>query len=111
MFLRPWPFTLSRESYDDQAGNLDRSQGPELDEGVSGRKGVENARLEAEWMLCEVLGLDRVGLYLNFDKPLTEAELLLSGGWWRGGRAVNRSSIYSAARNSWGLNSRSPLPS
>ncbi|HEY4744967.1 MAG TPA: protein-(glutamine-N5) methyltransferase, release factor-specific, partial [Desulfuromonadaceae bacterium] len=28
-------------------------------------KGVENARLEAEWMLCAALGLDRVGLYLN----------------------------------------------
>lgn len=38
-------------------------------------KGVENPRLEAEWMLCEALSLDRVGLYLNFDKPLAEAEL------------------------------------
>ncbi|HIJ80649.1 MAG TPA: peptide chain release factor N(5)-glutamine methyltransferase [Desulfuromonadales bacterium] len=38
-------------------------------------KGVENARLEAEWMLCAVCGLDRVGLYLNFDRPLAETEL------------------------------------
>lgn len=38
-------------------------------------KGVENARLEAEWLLCEALSLDRVGLYLNFDKPLQESEL------------------------------------
>ena len=38
-------------------------------------KGVANARLEAEWLLCEVLSLDRVGLYLNFDKPLQEGEL------------------------------------
>jgi len=38
-------------------------------------KGVENARLEAEWLLCEALSLDRVGLYLNFDKPLLESEL------------------------------------
>jgi release factor glutamine methyltransferase len=38
-------------------------------------KGVENPRLEAEWMLCEALSLDRVGLYLNFDKPLSDAEL------------------------------------
>jgi release factor glutamine methyltransferase len=38
-------------------------------------KGVENARLEAEWLLCEVIGLDRLGLYLNFDKPLSAAEL------------------------------------
>jgi release factor glutamine methyltransferase len=38
-------------------------------------KGVDNARLEAEWLLCEVLSLDRVGLYLNFDKPLQADEL------------------------------------
>jgi len=37
--------------------------------------GIDNARLEAEWMLCAVTGLDRVGLYLNFEKPLNEAEL------------------------------------
>jgi len=40
-----------------------------------GQKGVENARLESEWLLCEVLGLDRVKLYVNFDKPLSAAEL------------------------------------
>lgn len=38
-------------------------------------KGVENSRLEAEWMLCEATGLDRVGLYLQFDKPLNDDEL------------------------------------
>ncbi|MGB4600000.1 MAG: peptide chain release factor N(5)-glutamine methyltransferase [Trichlorobacter sp.] len=38
-------------------------------------KGVENARREAEWLLCEATGLDRVGLYLNFDKPLSDDEL------------------------------------
>jgi release factor glutamine methyltransferase len=38
-------------------------------------KGVENARRESEWLLCHVLFLDRMGLYLNFDKPLSEAEL------------------------------------
>lgn len=38
-------------------------------------KGVDNARLEAEWLLCAALSLDRVGLYLNFDKPLLETEL------------------------------------
>lgn len=43
--------------------------------GYLAEKGVENPRLEAEWMLCEALSLDRVGLYLNFDKPLTEPEL------------------------------------
>jgi len=40
-----------------------------------GEKGIINARLEAEWMLCAATGLDRVGLYLNYDKPLNEVEL------------------------------------
>jgi release factor glutamine methyltransferase len=43
-------------------------------------KGVENSRLEAEWLLCASLSLDRVGLYLNFDKPLSESELALFRG-------------------------------
>ena len=43
-------------------------------------KGVENARLEAEWMLCAALGLDRVGLYVNFDKPLSDDELAFFRG-------------------------------
>ncbi|HYS42789.1 MAG TPA: peptide chain release factor N(5)-glutamine methyltransferase, partial [Geobacteraceae bacterium] len=47
----------------------------EWTKGYLAEKGVGNARLEAEWMLCEILGLDRVGLYVNFDKPLSAAEL------------------------------------
>ncbi len=38
-------------------------------------KGITNARLEAEWLLCTAMGLDRVGLYLHYDKPLTDGEL------------------------------------
>lgn len=38
-------------------------------------KGIANARLEAEWLLCAATGLDRVGLYLQYDKPLNESEL------------------------------------
>ena len=38
-------------------------------------KGIENARLEAEWLLCAATGLDRMGLYINFERPLNEAEL------------------------------------
>lgn len=38
-------------------------------------KGVDNARLEAEWLLCAVMRLDRVGLYLQYDKPLNDHEL------------------------------------
>ena len=47
----------------------------EWTKGYLAGKGIENARLEAEWLLCEALSLDRVGLYLNFDKPLQDAEL------------------------------------
>ena len=43
--------------------------------GYLAERGVENARLETEWMLCASLGLDRVGLYVNHDKPLTTEEL------------------------------------
>ena len=38
-------------------------------------RGIDNARLEAEWLLCAATGLDRVGLYLNFEKPLNDEEL------------------------------------
>uniref|UniRef100_A0A831U4Q5 Release factor glutamine methyltransferase n=1 Tax=Geobacter metallireducens TaxID=28232 RepID=A0A831U4Q5_GEOME len=43
--------------------------------GYLAEKGVENARLETEWLLGAALGLDRVGIYVNFDKPLNADEL------------------------------------
>jgi len=38
-------------------------------------KGFENARLNAERLLAFTLDVDRVQLYLNFDRPLTPDEL------------------------------------
>lgn len=38
-------------------------------------KGLTNPRLDAQLLLASVLGLDRVGLYLNYDRPLTQTEL------------------------------------
>ncbi len=38
-------------------------------------KGIDEARLTIELMLCHVLKCKRVDLYINFEKPLTKREL------------------------------------
>lgn len=38
-------------------------------------KGLDQPRLEAEWLLSHGLGLQRMDLYLQFERPLVEAEL------------------------------------
>lgn len=38
-------------------------------------KGVAEARLDAEHLLADALGLDRLGLYLEHDRPVTPDEL------------------------------------
>jgi len=37
-------------------------------------KGVENARLDAEWLLAHALGVERLQLYLEYDRPLSPEE-------------------------------------
>lgn len=37
--------------------------------------GIEDSRLNAELILCEVLKYERLNLYLNFEQPLKESEL------------------------------------
>ena len=39
------------------------------------KKNVDSPRLTIELILCKVLGLERVDLYTNFDKPLKQNEL------------------------------------
>jgi release factor glutamine methyltransferase len=39
------------------------------------RKGVENPRLDAEVLLAHVLGVSRLQVYLQFDKPLEASEV------------------------------------
>ncbi len=43
--------------------------------GYLDQAGVENGRLDGELMLSSALGLDRVGLYLNYDRPMDPEEL------------------------------------
>ena len=38
-------------------------------------KGVDNPRLDAEVLLCHILGKDRIYLYVHFDQPLEPSEL------------------------------------
>lgn len=38
-------------------------------------KGVDSARLNAEWLIASALGIDRMKLYMQFDRPLSEEEL------------------------------------
>ncbi len=38
-------------------------------------KGIDSPRLDAELLLAEVLKVDRVGIYLNYDRPLDAHEL------------------------------------
>ena len=39
------------------------------------KKGIENARREMEWLLCNVLGCERIDLYLKFENLLKASEL------------------------------------
>ena len=39
------------------------------------QKGIENSRREMEWYLCDVLGYERMDLYLNFENHLNVSEL------------------------------------
>jgi release factor glutamine methyltransferase len=38
-------------------------------------KGVENPRLEAQWIVAAATGLSRIELYINYDQPLDQTQL------------------------------------
>ena len=44
-------------------------------------KGVENPRLDAEILLCAVLKCQRINLYVDFERPLSEDELATFKGY------------------------------
>ncbi len=66
-------------------------------------RGVDGARLDAELLLAHVLDIDRIQLYTQFDRPLTEDEL----GTYRGlvkRRAKREPCAYLlGARHFWSL--------
>lgn len=43
--------------------------------GFLASKGIDNARLETEWMLASALEIRRIDLYLQFEKVLADAEV------------------------------------
>lgn len=46
-------------------------------------KGIDSPRLSVEWLLSELLGVGRLDLYLQFDRPLTSKELETMREWVR----------------------------
>ena len=40
-------------------------------------KGISNAKLEVEWLLCHILNCRRIDLYVQFEQPLMKNELAL----------------------------------
>ncbi len=47
----------------------------EWTQGYLERKGDEHPRLSAEWLINNAVGLSRVEIYMNFDRPLSQDEL------------------------------------
>ena len=44
-------------------------------ENAFAEKGISNPRLNAELLLSDTTGYNRMNLYLNFEKPLTDKEV------------------------------------
>lgn len=44
-------------------------------------RGCDHPRREAEWLLCDAFGLQRIELYLEHDRPLNEVELARCRQW------------------------------
>src|SRR5690606_15636291 len=56
-------------------------------------RGFENARLEAELLLAGVLGIKRLELYTQFDRPIDEQELETFRSWVRRRLKVDRRAL------------------
>lgn len=49
--------------------------------GYFAEKGISNPRISIEWLLSELLGVKRLDLYLQFDRPLTKDQLATLRDW------------------------------
>ena len=70
-------------------------------------KGSETPRLDAELLLSHATGLERIELYMAFDRPLSTVELERRGSWWAGARGGSHSSTSSGSGGSVAPCSRS----
>lgn len=58
-------------------------------------KGIESPRLDAELLLCAVLGMRRIDLYTHFDQPLEK----------RNWRRIEATSCAGQSGNPWPISS------
>ena len=63
-------------------------------------RGSETPRLDAELLLAKATGLERIELYMAFDRPLNAAELDVARELVAGGRGASHSSTCSASGGS-----------
>ena len=61
-------------------------------EGYLANKGDASPRHAAQYLLGEAMGLSRIELYTNFDKPLTDESARPCVSGWRAGERASRSS-------------------
>lgn len=50
-------------------------------QGYLAKRGDENPRLSAQWLISEACGMSRMDLYMNFDRELSRAELDVLHGY------------------------------
>jgi len=68
---------------------------------------IDSPRLDAELLLAETLGLDRVGLYLNFERRSRPGNWRPTANRYGGARAASRLPTFSAGPSSGRCRSRS----
>lgn len=68
-----------------------------------GEKGFEQPRADAEVLLAHALGIERIGLYLNYDKPLAPEELTRFRSFVRRRAAFEPAQYITGKQEFWSL--------